>query len=61
MKRCGTICGLGAQIVFLIMTLLDPFMPGVGRQIREQLNVKNTFFSNHLRRFVPSGHQIGKV
>jgi len=59
--RCGTVCGVGAQIVFLIMTLIDPFMPGVARQIREQLNVTKPLFSLSLLPFLPPGHKIGKI
>ncbi|ODM96096.1 Methionine--tRNA ligase, cytoplasmic, partial [Orchesella cincta] len=60
-QRCGTVCGVGAQIVFLLMTLLDPFMPGVARTIREQLNVSKPIFSLSLLPFLSPGHKIGKV
>lgn len=60
-QRCGTVCGVGAQIVFLIMTLIDPFMPCVARQIREQLNVTKPLFSLSLLPFLPPGHKIGRV
>jgi methionyl-tRNA synthetase len=61
LERCGTICGLGAQIVFLLMTLMDPFLPGVGKIIRDQLNVPKPIFSKTLVPFLSTGHQIGKV
>lgn len=61
LARCGTICGLGAQIVFLLMSLMEPFMPGVSRQIREQLNVPKPIFSKQLVPFLSVGHQLGKV
>jgi len=60
-ERCGTICGLGAQIVFLLMTLLEPFMPGVSKKIRDQLNVPHQIFSLTLCPFLSAGHQIGQV
>lgn len=60
-QRCGTICGVGAQIVFLLMTLIDPFMPGVAKQIRDQLNVTKPVFSLSLLPFLPPGHKIGRV
>jgi methionyl-tRNA synthetase len=60
-ERCGTVCGLGAQIVFLLMTLMEPFMPGVSRQVREQLNVPKPIFSMQLVPFLTPGHKIGNV
>jgi methionyl-tRNA synthetase len=48
-------------MVFLLMTLLEPFMPGVSKQIREQLNVPHPIFSLSLLPFLSPGHQIGKV
>ncbi|OXA44934.1 Methionine--tRNA ligase, cytoplasmic [Folsomia candida] len=61
LERFGTICGLGAQIVFLLMTLMEPFLPSVSRKIREQLNVPKPIFSKQLVPFLSVGHELGKV
>ncbi|CAG7784954.1 unnamed protein product [Allacma fusca] len=61
LPRCSTICGLGVQIVFVIATLLEPYMPETAATILQQLNVPKTYFSMHLQQFIPSGHKIGKV
>jgi methionyl-tRNA synthetase len=61
LPRCSTICGLGAQIVFVLATLLEPYMPETSATILQQLNVPKILFSTHLQQFIPPGHKIGKV
>jgi len=61
LPRCRTVCGLGAQIVYLIATLLEPFMPEISKSIQSQLNIDGISYSASLQQFVKPGHKIGKV
>eukprot|EP00761_Pharyngomonas_kirbyi_P012980 gb/GECH01013007.1/.p1 GENE.gb/GECH01013007.1/~~gb/GECH01013007.1/.p1 ORF type:complete len:775 (+),score=156.05 gb/GECH01013007.1/:1-2325(+) len=60
MPRCAKVINLGAQIVYLLSTLLSPYMPSLSTKILDQMNMKpQTFIPETLEFSVPSGHPIG--
>lgn len=61
--RCGTVMNIAIQIVKLLSTLLEPYMPAFSRKVNQQLNVNGPESNRIEDTFnldaVPAGHKIG--
>ena len=61
MERCATVINLSTQIVALLTTLLEPYMPGFCKKLNEQLNYNGThrIEDQFNPNAIPADHKIG--
>jgi methionyl-tRNA synthetase len=61
--RCGVVMNIAVQIVRLLTSLLEPYMPAFSRKVLKQLNITldgpNTIEDSFNLQAVPAGHKIG--
>ena len=54
---------LALNLVYLLSSALYPFMPTTSNEIRDQLNMKDTFYAldNAFHCYLPENHTIGQA
>lgn len=60
-KKADAIVGVGLNIVYLVGSLIYPYMPETAKQINEQLNAPTLSIKDQFNLILLGGHNIGKA
>lgn len=60
--RAGSVMGLSANVSCLLSLLMDPYMPSIAQQLRDQLNFpcEKKVITSYFRQFLSEGHPMNK-
>ncbi|KAM9953134.1 hypothetical protein ACTFIW_006480 [Dictyostelium discoideum] len=60
-ERCGQVLAILINLIKLLSTLLEPYIPSLTDKVHQQLNVEPTKYSTHFDiNAIPAGHEISK-